>query len=292
MNSKDKNNFQCIGIWADFSTDVVAELSKEIINILVGSDASYFEFDQSTYLSNKDVNREQINKCDLIISIGGDGTLLGAARLLSSYDLPLVGVNLGRIGFLTDIAPQDIQSEITSILNGYYIAEQRNLLSAEICNKNNKIKSLALNDVVVKVSTSGRMQDFDTYVNDQFMNVHACDGLIINSPTGSTAYALSCGGPIIDPKVDALAVVPICPHALSDRPIIVKSDSIIKVKLRPRFKDEAEVTCDGNHIGMLGDDSELIVKQSLETIRLLHSPDHDYFASLRSKLSYGSRPSD
>jgi NAD+ kinase len=288
MNSKQKNVFHCVGIWADFSTGHVPPISNTITTILKSKGVSCIEFNQSTYISKSTISKNDINKCDLIVTIGGDGTLLSAARMFSNYDIPLVGVNLGRIGFLADIAPEDIKTEVPKILTGMYIEEQRYLLSAEINNKKKVIKALALNDVVVKVSTSGRMQDFETYVNDKFMNVHACDGLIVNSPTGSTAYALSCGGPIVDPSVNAIAVVPICPHALSDRPIIVKSDSAIKIKLRPRFKDQAEVTCDGNHVAMLDESSELIVKQSSKTVRLLHSPDHNFFASLRSKLSYGS----
>jgi NAD+ kinase len=292
MNYTQKNVFHCVGIWGDFSADHVPPISNKIIAILKSKGASCIELNQSTYLSKSIIKKEDINNCDLIVTIGGDGTLLNAARMFSNYDIPLVGVNLGRIGFLTDIAPEDIKTEVPKILTGEYIEEQRYLLSAEIKNKKKITKALALNDVVVKVSTSGRMQDFETYVNGNFMNVHACDGLIVNSPTGSTAYALSCGGPIIDPSVNALAVVPICPHALSDRPIIVQSDSAIKIKLKPRFKDQAEVTCDGNHFAMLDDSSELIVKQSTKTVRLLHSPDHNFFASLRSKLSYGSHGSN
>jgi NAD+ kinase len=209
MNSKQKNVFHCVGIWADFSTGHVPPISNTITTILKSKGVSCIEFNQSTYISKSTISKNDINKCDLIVTIGGDGTLLSAARMFSNYDIPLVGVNLGRIGFLADIAPEDIKTEVPKILTGKYIEEQRYLLSAEINNKKKVIKALALNDVVVKVSTSGRMQDFETYVNDKFMNVHACDGLIVNSPTGSTAYALSCGGPIVDPSVNAIAVVPI-----------------------------------------------------------------------------------
>ena len=232
---------------------------------------------------------EQIaDRADLVIAVGGDGTLLYAARLVARHGVPLLGINRGRLGFLTDVMPQDLISSVEAALDGKLEREERTLLLATLRTGNGKsAESLALNDVVLQKAASGRMLDFEMQVNGRYVNSHAGDGLVIATATGSTAYALSCGGPIIEPDLDVLVLAPICPHTLSDRPVVVSARSVIEIKLIERFETQAQVVCDGVVIGELAPDDSLEVKAAKERITLLHPPGHDYYRLLRSKLQWG-----
>ncbi len=235
------------------------------------------------------VSENQIGEqCDLAIAVGGDGTLLYAARLVAHHGVPLLGVNRGRLGFLTDVMPQDMFPCIDSALQGTLQSDERPLLSARLHNANGTVsESLALNDVVMQKLVTGRMLDFETYVDGVYVNTHAGDGVVIASPTGSTAYALSCGGPIVAPHLDVLVVAPICPHTLSDRPIVVSARSHIEVKLLERTDTRAQVTCDGAVLGEFEPGDRLNIRTAPERVTLLHPAGHDYYRLLRSKLHWG-----
>ncbi len=223
-----------------------------------------------------------------LVSIGGDGTLLQAARLLAGRDIPLLGINRGRLGFLTDVLPADIATSIDALVEGRCASEQRPLLRA--CLRwadGSDAALLALNDVVVLRRESGRMFDFQTSVDGRYVNEHRGDGLVVATATGSTAYALSCGGPIVDPRLDVLVMAPICPHTLSDRPILVAGDARIEVRSMERGAAQAEVTCDGVRLGDLQPGDRLEVAASGAAVTLLHPPGYDYFRLLRSKLHWG-----
>jgi NAD+ kinase len=225
---------------------------------------------------------------DLVIAIGGDGTLLYAAGLVARHKVPLLGVNRGRLGFLTDVMPQNMFPCIDAALEGRLQADERPLLQACLRYANGKTaEALALNDVVMQKLVTGRMLDFETYVDETYVNTHAGDGVVIATPTGSTAYALSCGGPIIQPHLDVLVVAPICPHTLSDRPIVVSARSEIEVKLLERPDTRAQVTCDGTVLGELEPGDRLSIQSASERITLLHPAGHDYYRLLRSKLHWG-----
>jgi NAD+ kinase len=232
---------------------------------------------------------EQIGeRADMVIAIGGDGTLLYAARLVARHGVPLLGINRGRLGFLTDVMPQDMMDSIDAALAGRLEREERTLLSARLHTPNGSvIESLALNDVVLQKAATGRMLDFEVNVNGRYVNSHAGDGLVIATATGSTAYALSCGGPIIEPQLDVLVLAPICPHTLSDRPVVVSARSVIEIRLIERFETQGQVVCDGVVLGELAPDQPLEVKAAQERITLLHPPGHDYYRLLRSKLQWG-----
>ena len=232
---------------------------------------------------------EQIaDRADLVIAIGGDGTLLYAARLVARHGVPLLGINRGRLGFLTDVMPQDMMDSIDAALAGKLEREERTLLRARLRNADGSvIESLALNDVVLQKAATGRMLDFEVQVNGRYVNSHAGDGLVIATATGSTAYALSCGGPIIEPQLDVLVLAPICPHTLSDRPVVVSARSVVQIRLIERFETQGQVVCDGVVIGELAPDQPLEVNAAQERITLLHPPDHDYYRLLRSKLQWG-----
>ena len=225
---------------------------------------------------------------DLVIAIGGDGTLLYAARLVARDNVPLLGVNRGRLGFLTDVMPTNMFPCINAALEGRLTPDKRPLLAAYVYYADGRVsEALALNDVVMQKLVTGRMLDFETHLDGAYVNTHAGDGIVIASPTGSTAYALSCGGPIIEPHLDVLVVAPICPHTLSDRPIIVSARSRIEVRLLERPDTRAQVTCDGTVLGELEPGDRLCIEAASESITLLHPAGHDYYKLLRSKLHWG-----
>jgi NAD+ kinase len=225
---------------------------------------------------------------DLVVAIGGDGTLLYAARLVADRGVPLIGINRGRLGFLTDVLPQDMLASVDAALEGRCERDDRSLLEARVIRTNGEtLKMLALNDVVLQKWETGRMLDFETWIDDVYVNTHGGDGLVVASSTGSTAYALSCGGPIVAPHLDALVVAPICPHTLSDRPIVVSGRSVIAVKLIDRPDTRAQVTCDGVSLGELMPGDRLEVHPTAQKITLLHPNRFEYYRLLRSKLHWG-----
>ena len=226
---------------------------------------------------------------DLLIAIGGDGTLLYGARLVARHNVPLLGINRGRLGFLTDVMPQDMLLSVNAAIEGKLESEQRTLLRACLRRGDGSVtESLALNDIVLQKAATGRMLDFETRVNGKYVNTHSGDGIVIATATGSTAYALSCGGPIVEPDLDVLVLAPICAHTMSDRPIVVSGRSSIEVKLIERYDTAAQVACDGVMLGSMEPDVDrLEIQAAKERITLLHPPDHDYYCLLRSKLHWG-----
>jgi NAD+ kinase len=231
---------------------------------------------------------EIASRADLVIAIGGDGTLLYAARLVAHRGVPLLGINRGRLGFLTDVLPQDMLTSVDAALDGRCERDERALLEARIVGANGvHTAALALNDVVLQKWETGRMLDFETWIDGAYVNTHGGDGLVVASSTGSTAYALSCGGPIVAPHLDVLVVAPICPHTLSDRPIVVSGRSVIVVKLIDRPDTRAQVTCDGVSMGELTPGDRLEVHPTLQKITLLHPNKFEYYRLLRSKLHWG-----
>lgn len=225
---------------------------------------------------------------DLIIAVGGDGTMLYAAALAKYKDVPLLGVNRGRLGFLTDVLPVDMIASLQRIMQGEYTKESRILLDTRIVSPDGSERvATALNDMVLQRCEGARMLDFETRIAGRPLNSHAGDGLIVATPTGSTAYALSCGGPIIEPNLQVMVIVPICPHTLSDRPIVIDAGLDIEIILRERDDSSAEVAVDGLSIGRLSAADRLIVSRSKQSITLIHPPGYDFYELLRSKLHWG-----
>lgn len=232
---------------------------------------------------------EAFDDADLIILLGGDGTLLTAARTLAGRSTPLFAVNLGGLGFLTTITADELFPELERVLRGEHRIGQRRLLHCELWRRGSLVTEYeALNDVVIDKIDIARMIDVDAYVGDQFVCAYKADGLIISTPTGSTAYSLSAGGPIIFPTVEALAITPICPHMLTNRPVIVPLDRVIK--LISRAKDDAAfLTIDGQIGEPLKHDDELICRSSDKIVRLIRPPRSKFFDVLRQKLKWGER---
>lgn len=232
-------------------------------------------------------------ECDLVIVVGGDGTMLSAARTLCDDDVPLVGVNLGRLGFLADVSPDEFREKIDEILSGHYEVEERFLLDATVMRQGEMIGTgTALNDVVVHKWLVAHMIETDTYINDHFVHTHRSDGIITATPTGSTAYALSGGGPIIQPGLDAIVIVPICPHTLSNRPIAVKSSSKVRIMLSESGRYKGQVTCDGQFLHELEIGDEVLIERKEKRLQLLHPKGHDYYHILRAKLHWANIPEE
>lgn len=229
--------------------------------------------------------------CDLVICIGGDGTLLHCAGLIYPRDVPLVGINLGRLGFLTDLAVHEIDGGLDALLDGAYESEERAVLGCEVVRGDRRIALVdGLNDIVVQKWNTARLITLDTFVDGKFLHSQRSDGLIVATPTGSTAYAMSGGGPILDPRAKALALVPICPHTLTNRPIVLHHDAAIVIRVATDREDESRVTCDGNSIQDLLPGDEVRVARRERSVRLLHPAGHDHYATLRAKLNWGRDP--
>ena len=223
-------------------------------------------------------------KVDLAIVMGGDGTMLSVARALMHSNTPLVGVNRGRFGFLTDLRAEDMLSAIDNILAGHHHTETRMLLTASVYRADKQVhQGVALNDIVIKSGL--RLIELEVKIDGKFMHKQRSDGLILSTPTGTTAYALSAGGPILHPDLDAIALVPISPHTLSNRPIVLNSTSKIEISLVQ--VDDAQISYDGQFLLALEVGDKVLVLRAVKDITLLHPTDYCYFEMLRNKLNWG-----
>ena len=229
-------------------------------------------------------------QADLAIVVGGDGYMLGAARVLACFDIGVIGVNRGNLGFLTDLSPVDIVAPLEQILAGKSRSEQRFIIEAEVY-RHGKLKSSnsAVNEAVLHAGKVASMIEFEVYIDGTFMFSQRSDGLIVSTPTGSTAYSMSAGGPILTPNLNALSLVPMFPHTLTSRPIVVDGNSEIKLILANDNHENLQVSCDGHVILSVMPGDEVIIKKSECSIRLIHPLDHDYFNVLRNKLSWGNK---
>jgi len=273
--------------YTDILSSIYQHLSDELELMVIVEDQSV------PYLTNSQSDHCPLSElggnCDLVISIGGDGTFLTAARSLSPHDVPIVGVNLGRLGFLVDISPNEVAVKIDEILGGEYLPEERFLLRAKIVRNGQIIRTqTAMNEVVVQRSTTASMLELKTHINGVFLNSQRSDGLIVSTPTGSTAYALSGGGPILHPTLNALVLVPINPHTLSNRPIVISSNSTIEITFCQDKHIKSQVTCDDLAILDVRIDDRIMIEQEPDPIRILHPCNHDFYETLRAKLNWSS----
>ncbi len=262
-------------------TALVAHLTKAGVEVLAVSD-------MSPDIDVARVSADKLDGVELIVAIGGDGTILFASQVASEYDVPLFGVNRGRLGFLADVSPDEMLAGIDQILRGNYTRDSRMQLAATLeTGDGTRLKGVGLNDIVLQRRDTGRMVDFETRVGNHYVNTHAGDGLIVATPTGSTAYALSCGGPILEPQLDAIVIVPVCPHTLTDRPIVIRANQEIVVRLLDRAETKAEITVDGHSLGEIRPNDRLVIRPAESRVTLVHPPSYDFYAILRSKLLWG-----
>jgi NAD+ kinase len=236
------------------------------------------------------VSAEEIGPAaDLVIVLGGDGTMLSIARQLAPHDVPIIGINQGRLGFLTDVALSDMEVVLADMLAGQYSEEKRILLASEIVQDDTVLhRALALNDVVLSRGESGAMLDCDVSIDGQFVYAMRADGLIVTTPTGSTAYALAAQGPILHPQVEAFALVPVAPHALTNRPIVVSDQCEIVIKLLRG--PETGLHFDGQSTFQLHEGDAIRLRRAPHRVRLLHPRSYDYFSMLRQKLHWSETP--
>ncbi|NVD06035.1 NAD(+) kinase [Vibrio sp. JPW-9-11-11] len=227
---------------------------------------------------------------DLAIVVGGDGNMLGAARVLSRFDISVIGVNRGNLGFLTDLNPEDFQQALSSVLAGDFIEEERFLLEAEV-HRHGQVKShnAALNEAVLHPGQVAHMIEFEVYIDESFAFSLRADGLIVATPTGSTAYSLSGGGPILSPSLNAISLVPMFPHTLSSRPLVVDSKRHIKLIVSPDNRGTQEVSCDGQVSLPVSPGDEVHIYQSPNVLKLIHPKDYSYYHVLRNKLGWSSK---
>jgi NAD+ kinase len=226
---------------------------------------------------------------DLAVVVGGDGNMLSVARVLSRYDIDIIGINRGKLGFLTDLTPDNGLQQLTAVLEGHYFSERRFILEAEIykASQQSHLNS-AINEVVLHSGKVAHLIEFEVYIDERFAFSQRADGLIIATPTGSTAYSLSGGGPILTPSLDAIALVPMFPHTLSARPLVISSDSVIRL----RFAQDChnlEVSCDSQIMLPIHAGEEVLVRRSEHYLKLIHPQDYSYFNTLSSKLGWSKK---
>lgn len=282
-----------IGLFGKFNDSSVADAVAEARNFLEKNNLSVFLGNTtSAEIKGERIDDQGVSPgklLDLAIVVGGDGTMLSAARLLSKYGVPAIGINLGRLGFLTDISLSELESSLTSILNGEYTIEERTMLKCRIRKNGEKLlSSISLNDIVISKGNTGRLIEFEIKVNGQFVSQPRSDGLIISTPTGSTAYALSAGGPIVYPDLPVISLSPICPHTLSNRPIILDENDKITISSLTLKEAPAILTMDGVLVHELDGSETIEITKARRKLKLVRIKGFNYFETLYSKLGWQS----
>lgn len=265
---------------------LIVFLQTAVVEIVLDQDSVPVELNPALRRLDRDAMAEQ---CDLVIVVGGDGSLLSSAHSMCRTGVPLLGVNRGRLGFLTDVLPEAIEQQVGQVLQGEYTSETRFLIDCEV--KRNGVTigtGCALNDVVLHPGSFVRMIDFELYIDDDFVYRQRSDGLIISTPTGSTAYALSVGGPIMHPQLDAIVVVPLNPHNLSSRPIVIHGESKIRLVVGDQRDINPHVTCDGQMHVVTTEGDEIFVQKKPDRLQLIHPKGHDFYEVCRTKLGWAS----
>ena len=289
----NRSMFRTIGLIAKHGDPRVGETLGRLIGMLRARGLAVVLDEQScsAYPGRglPTVAREALGqRCDLVVVVAGDGTFLSAARSLVDQDVPLLGVNLGRLGFLADIMPDEMSVRLNEILDGDFIEERRFLLDVAVERGAERVFSeSALNEAVTHKSSMARLVEFETYIDGHLVNSQRSDGLIVATPTGSTAYALSGGGPILHPSLDAIVLVPICPHTLSSRPVVVGGGSVVEVVLGDDAETSVQLSCDGQTTVELAAGDRISIRKRHPNLHLIHPAGHEYYATLRAKLHWG-----
>ncbi|MEO9656404.1 NAD(+) kinase [Marinomonas sp.] len=286
--------FTRVGIIARLDKPQVLETVKKLMEYLQDKNlVPVLETELATMMPGVKIDSSPLKElgdhCDLAIVVGGDGSFLGAARAICSYDIPVLGINRGTLGFLTDISPHQLKEELDPIFRGEFHEEKRFMIQAKVKRQNQaRGEGIALNDLVLHPGKSARMIQFDLFIDDQFVMNQKSDGLIVATPTGSTAYALSAGGPIMLPTLDAIVLVPMHPHTLSNRPIVINGNAKIRIVVCESNLTYPSVSCDGqlNITAAPGDEIHITKKEG--GIRLIHPMNHDFYDVCRDKLGWQS----
>ena len=295
MQRKHDKSFRVIGLWGRAGNPLVEQTLEHLVHWLHSIDCvPVIESNTAQFLPDFGVQvarRSMLGEiCDMAVVVGGDGCLLGAARDLAQHGTPIVGVNRGQLGFLTDVKPDEIEEQLTAILTGNFRLEKRFLLEGELVRNGSRIAyGDALNDVVLHPGQAVQMLNFELYIDGDFVYSQKSDGLIISTPTGSTAYALSAGGPMMHPGLDAIALVPMCPHTLSNRPFVVGGGAEIKLAMCESRGVMPHVSFDGQQSIAAQPGDILYIRKKRHELSLLHPLEHDFYTAARSKLGWASR---
>ena len=291
-------SFKNIGLIGRLGSAKVVETLKRLIRFL--DDGGYHVIIEDRTASallergHAEASRRMLGElCDLVIVVGGDGSLLGAARTLCRSGTLVLGVNRGRLGFLTDISPDELEARVGEVLAGHYEVEQRFLLDAELYRGDALVGSGdALNEIVQHPGKAVRMIEFELFIDGQFVYSQRSDGLIVATPTGSTAYAMSGGGPIMHPKLDVVTLVPMFPHTLSSRPIVIDADCEIRCHIGETNQTYPHISCDGQTRAVAKPDDVLVIRRKPQNVQLVHPLGHNFYDVLRSKLGWSNRLGD
>jgi len=279
--------FKNIGIYVrqDSNHGVDFDVMNDMINFLSNKDVELF-IDESSDYDNNHTNSVKhddfVKTVDLIVVFGGDGTLLNSARKYLDYEIPVLGINMGKVGFLTDIKVDDFEKSLSDILDGNFVIEERNLVSAKF----NETHLYGLNEVVIHSGSYAQLMRYQLSVNDKIVYEQRSDGLIVATPTGSTAYALSAGGPIIHPSLDVWTILPMLPQSLSSRPFIISSEEKVIINLFDGPNEQAKICVDGQSDIDLPFNTEISISKMKKTLKLVHPKDNDFFEACREKLGW------
>ena len=287
-----KNKFSKIALSSTSQDEKVISIARQIFEILSNVEVETLYDDNLSVLEEltglKSLSTKAIvEKADLLIAIGGDGTMLNCSKKYGSKGIPVLGINLGKLGFLTDIAPDEITTRLIEVIKGNFVEDKRFFLKASMQNQNESL--IALNEIVIHSGAIAQLIEFNLFINDHFVYRQKADGLIINSPTGSTAYSLSGGGPIVHPGVDAITLLLMFPQSLSTSSLLVRADSSIRIELtNPQLS--AQVSFDSHDSLTVKGIQEINISKSTSVLNLIHPLDHDFFGGCRNKLGWSSGP--
>ena len=283
--------FKSIGLVVRQDMQARSESIQSVIDVLerhATVRVHFLDFDSSAREFSVVGLDQLVDAADLVISLGGDGTLLTTARALVDKDTPLLGINLGRLGFLADVSFENFEPYLEAVVAGRYTVEERFFIQGRYYAGDDLVSTrIALNDIILHSHESASMIEYEISSGGDLIHVQRSDGVIVTTPTGSTAYALSGGGPIMHPSLETLAIVPICPHTLSNRPIVLPADQPIEVRLS-QDSQPAKVSYDGHSTQMVEQDNRVLITRYPEPLSLLHPEDYDYFEVLRNKLYWST----
>jgi NAD+ kinase len=287
--------FHSVGLIAKYGDPGICDRLHQLADYLRAKDLQVYLDDGNPELAERCTHLQSVDRdtlaerSDLVIVVGGDGTLLGAARSLAPKRVPLLGINLGRLGFLADVSPERMTETLDRVFAGQFLEERRFLLQARILRDGRQVAQAdAVNEIVLHKWNVARMIECEVNIDGRFVYTMRADGLIVSTPTGSTAYALSGGGPILHPALQALVLVPICPHTMTNRPLVVGDSSCIELRVCDTNQDRAQVTADGQINLPLSSGDRIVIEKS-HTLHLIHPADHDYYRILREKLHWGRK---
>tara|TARA_B100001175_G_scaffold74291_1_gene61915 strand:+ start:6924 stop:7790 length:867 start_codon:yes stop_codon:yes gene_type:complete len=281
-----KKKFKSIAIYSSISSSKVAQIASQLEEIIHNLSLRKLFPESSSIKTTKKTKTYSdnyiVSNSDLVVAIGGDGTLLSSARKFGSRGIPILGINLGNLGFLTDIAPEDLTTSFKEVINGNYLKDERSFLSTNL--NGTKEQSIALNEVVIHSGSIAKLIEYELFIDNCFVYRQKADGIIISTPTGSTAYSLSGNGPIVHPDVKAITLLPMFPHSLNARPLLVDEDSEIMINICSKGK--TDISLDSHNESKLRKDDSIRLSKAKSKLTLIHPKDHDFYSACRNKLGW------